>query len=58
MPHAWNFAPVMAALPYFGARVSRQQMWMPVALLAASDLILDKYVYAYQFSWDVLLTGA
>lgn len=58
MPHAWNFAPVMAALLYFGARGSRRQMWIPVALLAASDLILDKYVYSYQFSWDLLLTWA
>jgi hypothetical protein len=58
MPHAWGFAPVTAALLYFGARGSRRQMWLPVALLAASDLILDKYVYAYAFSWDLLLTWA
>jgi len=58
MPHAWNFSPVMAALLYFGARGSRRQLWTPVALLALSDLFLDKYVYAYQFSWDLLLTWA
>ena len=58
MPHAWNFSPVMAALLYFGARGSRRQMWVPVALLALSDLFLDKYVYVYQFSWDLLLTWA
>jgi hypothetical protein len=56
MPHAWNFSPVAAALLYFGARGSRRQMWIPVALLALSDLLLDKYVYAYAFSWDLLLT--
>ncbi len=58
MPHAWNFSPVAAALLYFGARGSRRQMWAPVALLALSDLLLDKYVYAYAFSWDLLLTWA
>lgn len=58
MPHPWNFSPVLAALLYFGARRSRRQMWAPVALLALSDLLLDKYVYAYAFSWDLLLTWA
>jgi hypothetical protein len=46
----------MAALLYFGARGSRRQLWMPLALLIASDLVLDKYVYAYPFSWDLFLT--
>ena len=58
MPHAWNFSPVAAALLYFGARGSRRQMWAPVALLALADLLLNKYVYAYAFSWDLLLTFA
>ena len=56
MPHPWNFTPVTAALLYFGARGSRRQWWLPVVLLIASDLVLDKYVYAYAFSWDLLLT--
>jgi len=56
MPHPWNFTPVMAALLYFGARGSRRGLWLPLALLIASDLILDKYVYAYPFSWDLFLT--
>jgi hypothetical protein len=58
MPHPWNFTPVMAALLYFGARGSRRHLWMPLALLIASDLVLDKYVYAYPFSWDLFLTWA
>jgi len=58
MPHPWNFTPVMAALLYFGARGSRRHLWLPLALLIASDLILDKYVYAYPFSWDLFLTWA
>lgn len=56
MPHPWNFTPVMAALLYFGARGSRRQLWMPLALLIASDLVLDRYVYNYPFSWDLFLT--
>jgi len=56
MPHPWNFAPVTAALLYFGARGSRRQMWAPLVLLIASDLILDKFVYSYPYSWDLFLT--
>lgn len=58
MPHPWNFTPVAAALLYFGARGSRRQLWVPLALLAASDLILNKFVYAYPFTADQLLIWA
>jgi hypothetical protein len=56
MPHPWNFTPVAAALLYFGARGSRRQLWVPFALLAASDVILTKFVYSYPFSWDHFVT--
>ncbi len=55
MPHPWGFTPVTAALLYFGARGSRRHMWLPLVLLAASDVVLDKFVYAYPLSWDLLL---
>src|SRR5271168_5450323 len=58
MPHPWNFAPVAAALLYFGARGSRRQLWVPFVLLAASDVVLTKVVYAFPFSWDHLVTFA
>jgi hypothetical protein len=58
MPHPWNFTPVAAALLYFGARGSRRQLWVPFALLAASDLILTKFVYSYPFTWDTFVTWA
>ena len=58
MPHPLAFTPVMAALLYFGARGSRRQLWMPFALLAASDVIFTKFVYAYPFSWDHFVTWA
>jgi hypothetical protein len=58
MPHPWNLAPVAAALLYFGARGPRRQLWVPLVLLAASDVILDKFVYSYAFSWDHFVTWA
>jgi hypothetical protein len=58
MPHPWNFAPVTASLLYFGARGSRRQLWIPFVLLAASDVILTKFVYAYHFTWDQLVVWA
>jgi hypothetical protein len=58
MPHPLAFTPVAAALLYFGARGSRRQLWVPFVLLAASDVILTKFVYAYTFSWDHFVTWA
>lgn len=58
MPHPWNFTPVAAALLYFGARGARGQLWVPFALLAASDVILTKSVYNYPFTWDHYVTWA
>jgi hypothetical protein len=58
MPHPLAFTPVMAALLYFGARGSRRQIWMPLALLAASDVVLTKIVYSYPLSWDHFVTWA
>jgi len=58
MPHPWGFTPVAAALLYFGARGSRRQLWVPFALLAASDVILTKFVYSYPFRWDHFVTWA
>ena len=58
LPHPWMFTPVAAALLFFGARGSRRQLWIPFALLAASDVILTRFVYAYVFSWDHFVTWA
>jgi len=58
MPHPWTFTPVAAALLYFGARGSRRQLWVPLALLAASDVVLTRFVYAYPFTWDHFVTWA
>ena len=58
LPHAWHFTPVAASLLFFGARGSRRQMWIPLVLFAATDVILTKFVYSYALSWDMLVTFA
>jgi hypothetical protein len=58
LPHAWHFTPVAASLLFFGARGSRRQMWVPVVLFAATDIILTKFIYSYALSWDILVTFA
>ena len=58
VPHAWHFTPLAASLLYFGARGSRRQMWIPVVLLAVTDVVLTKFMYSYQLSWDLLITWA
>lgn len=58
LPHPMAFTPVGAALLFFGARGPRRQLWAPLALLAASDVILTTLVYRYPFSWDHFVTWA
>jgi uncharacterized protein DUF6580 len=58
VPHPWGFTPVAGSLLFFGARGTRRQYWFPIALLALSDVLLDKFVYAYPFSWEHLVTWA
>ena len=58
LPHAWHFTPLAASLLFFGARGSRRQFWVPLVLLAATDVILTKYIYAYVLTWDHLVTWA
>lgn len=57
-PHPWMFTPVVGALLFFGARGSRRQLWLPLALLVASDVLLTKLVYHYPFVWDQLVIFA
>jgi hypothetical protein len=58
LPHPWSFTPVAGALLFFGARAPRRQLWFPFALLAVSDVVLTRFVYAYPFSWDHYVTWA
>ena len=51
----FSFTPVLAALLYFGARMSRKQLWIPVALLIGSDLYLNRFTYAYPLRADQIV---
>jgi hypothetical protein len=56
LPHPLSFTPVAASLLFFGARGPRKHWWAPLVLLAASDVILTKFVYIYAFTWDHYVT--
>jgi hypothetical protein len=58
MPHPFAFTPVGASLLFFGARGPRRQWWIPLVLMAASDVILTKFFYVFPFSWDHFVTWA
>ena len=58
LPHAWHFTPLAASLLFFGARGSRRQMWIPLVLLAATDVVLTRFMWHYAFTWDTLVTWA
>jgi hypothetical protein len=58
LPHPFHFTPVAASLLFFGARVNRKQLLVPVALFAASDYYLTVYRYGYSFSWEYAVTFA
>ncbi|MFZ0419069.1 MAG: DUF6580 family putative transport protein [Candidatus Sulfotelmatobacter sp.] len=58
LPHPFAFTPVGASLLFFGARGPRRHLWLPLALLAASDVILTMLFYRYPFTWDHFVTFA
>ncbi len=58
LPHPLAFTPVGAALLYFGARRPRRQLWLPLVVLAGSDVVLTTLIYRYPFSWDHFVTWA
>jgi hypothetical protein len=58
MPHPLAFTPVTGSLLFFGARGPRRQLWIPLLMLAASDVVLTKLMYAYPFTWDHVASWA
>ena len=56
LPHPWSFTPVVGSLLFFGAHRSRRELWIPLACLAASDVLLTTLVYRFPFGWDYLVT--
>ncbi len=56
VPMPFHFAPVAAALLFFGARMPRKQMVTPLLLLIASDIYLSKQVYGYPLTADLVVS--
>jgi hypothetical protein len=52
------FAPVAPALLFFGARMPRKMLWLPLALLNATDLYLTFAVYNEGLKVDQVITSA
>jgi uncharacterized membrane protein len=57
VPHVWNFTLVGAALLYFGANRPRKQMWIAVAALAASDIVLTKFVNGFPLTLETFASS-
>jgi len=55
VPGLMGFAPLMAALLFFGSRQPRRQMWIPLALLVVGDVALNLWVYHYQLGADQIV---
>jgi Family of unknown function (DUF6580) len=52
IPGAANFSPVYAGLLFGGVYLKkRDSIWFPVVLLAASDLLLNAFMYSTPFRW-------
>lgn len=49
LPHVWNFTPIGAMLLLAGASLPARRLWVPLAAIMASDLILTRYVYRYSY---------
>jgi len=58
LPHVWHFTPLAASLLFFGARGSRRQLWVPLVLLMAADVVLTRFAWKYPFTWDTLVIWA
>jgi len=56
--HPVAFTPVGASLLYFGARQPRSRIWIPLAALMVSDLVLTRFSYGYPFVADQLVIWA
>jgi hypothetical protein len=58
-PDGWvQFTPLGAALLYFGARVPRTRMLVPLVALIAADVYLTRVTYAYPLTADHVVTWA
>jgi len=58
LPHSFGFTPVAASLLFFGARGAARRAWIPLVMLASSDVLLTLFWYKYPFTWDHFVTWA
>jgi hypothetical protein len=58
LPHPFHFTPVGASLLFFGAHRPKREMWIPVAMLVASDLLLNRFVYNIPLHADQIVVFA
>ena len=56
IPHPFSVTPFAASLLFFGARGSRKLAWLPVLLLAGSDIYLSKVTYGVPLTADVMVS--
>ena len=57
-PSLLGFTPVAASLLFFGARMERKRMWIPLVMLIGSDLYLTYQFYGYKLTADEFATWA
>jgi hypothetical protein len=58
LPHAFSFSPVGAAFLFFGATAPPKRAWIPLAILACSDIYLTLFHYEHPVVWDQFITWA
>ena len=57
-PALLGFNPLAASLLFFGARVERKRLWIPLVMLIASDMYLTYQFYGYKLTADQFATWA
>jgi hypothetical protein len=57
-PYPLGFTPVAASLLFFGAKMERKRMWIPLLLLIGSDFYLTLFYYGYKLTADHFVTWA
>jgi hypothetical protein len=57
-PYLWGFTPLAASLLFFGARGSRRQLWIPLVLMVACDVVLTKLIYVYSLTPEHFVSWA
>ena len=52
----FHFVPLAASLLFFAAKMPRKQLWIPVALFALSDVVLNRFIYRYPLTGDTYVS--